>query len=61
MNIPLHATEPEYSMILPDPSIYRDVTTESRLPVVTEDTIKAYLDTNGKRFEEKFKHLYYEK
>jgi len=30
-------------------------------PVVTEDTIKAYLDTNGERFEEKFKHLCYEK
>lgn len=61
MNLPIHATEPEYEMTLPDIEHYKDITTESNLPSMTMEDISRYLASNGKKFEQKYKDLYYEK
>ena len=50
--------EVEYSMDLPSPSSYSDIDGGSKVPSLPMTWIVQYLDTQDKKFEEKFKSVY---
>lgn len=61
MNRKAPVVEAEYHMTLPDNNQYRDITADTELPEITMTVIESYLASSGKKFEQKYKDLYYEK
>lgn len=53
--------EPEYSMNLALPDTYSDINDSTVFQPLTMDAIVAYLHSNEKTFEQKYKDLYNER
>jgi len=50
----------EFTMALPDPTSYCDITNPHQLPNVTMQNITNYLQGNDKMFDDNYKKLYEE-